>query len=105
MENSTNNTPPPLNSFVNASSLRVLAQVGCLTPTVIFAALLVGLWLDRTLETLPLFTLLLLIGSAPLTFIAVWMVVQRSKDEILASSKPKSHSTKPYQEEARSDDQ
>lgn len=42
-------------------------QVGCVTLVIVFGALLGGLWLDRVLNVRPLFTIVLLLGSVPIT--------------------------------------
>lgn len=44
-----------------------VSQVGCVTVAVILGALVVGLGLDRVFDTKPLFTLLLLLGSIPVS--------------------------------------
>lgn len=51
-------------------------QAGCLTVAIIFGALITGLWLDRTLDTRPLFTILLMLGSVPVTLVAMLWVVR-----------------------------
>ena len=43
------------------------SQGGCLTVVVVFAALFAGLWLDAQLHTKPLFTLLLVLISIPIS--------------------------------------
>jgi len=42
-------------------------QVGCVTLAVILGALFLGLWLDNQFHTRPLFTILILLGSVPIT--------------------------------------
>jgi len=42
-------------------------QVGCVTLVIVFGALLGGLWLDNVLKVRPLFTIVLLLGSVPIT--------------------------------------
>ena len=44
-----------------------VSQVGCATVAVVLGALVVGLGLDRYFDTSPLFTLLLLLGSIPVS--------------------------------------
>ena len=44
-----------------------VSQVGCATVAVVLGALVVGLGLDRYFDTRPLFTLLLLLGSIPVS--------------------------------------
>jgi len=51
-------------------------QAGCLTVVIIFVALATGLWLDSTFDTRPLFTILLMIGSVPVTLVVMLWVVR-----------------------------
>jgi len=60
----------------------ILAQVGCLTLTVIFIALLAGLWLDGRFLTRPLFTVGLVVLSIPLTLFLMYRIVMRSASRI-----------------------
>ena len=53
----------------------LLGQVGCITLIVIFAALGVGLWLDSQFDTRPVFTLLLVLGSVPVTIFLMVRIV------------------------------
>lgn len=52
-------------------------KAGCLTIAVAGVALLLGLWLDARLGTLPRWTLILLIGSAPFTLLGVYLFVRK----------------------------
>jgi F0F1-type ATP synthase assembly protein I len=45
----------------------VVSQVGCVTIAVVLGALVAGLGLDRFFDTRPLFTILLLLGSIPVS--------------------------------------
>lgn len=54
--------------------LGVTGQVGCVTLLVIAAALAAGLWLDRQLNTRPMFTLVLVLGSIPITLLLMTRV-------------------------------
>jgi F0F1-type ATP synthase assembly protein I len=53
-------------------------QAGCLTFALAVVAILVGLWLDARLGTTPRWTLILLIGSAPIALGGVYLIVRRS---------------------------
>lgn len=48
----------------------------------IFLSLVTGLILDRVLDTRPLFTIIFLVGSMPLTWVAVFWVVNRAKHKL-----------------------
>lgn len=73
---------PRLQYAFNLTLASVAGQVGCLTLGIIFVALFGGLWLDRSLGTRPLFTILLLIGSVPVTLLVMFRVVKAATDRI-----------------------
>jgi len=52
-------------------------QAGCLTLLVAGAAVIVGWLVDTRLGTFPRWTLILLIGSAPLTLGGIYVLVRR----------------------------
>jgi F0F1-type ATP synthase assembly protein I len=45
----------------------MMSQIGCVTIVIVLGALVVGLGLDKVFDTRPLFTLLLLLGSIPVS--------------------------------------
>jgi len=61
----------------------VALQVGCLTLLIIIGALVAGYLLDRALDTLPLFLIIFLVGSMPLTWVAVFFVVNQAKKRFI----------------------
>ena len=76
----TNNQPDkqPIEQIFNPTVAIVLGQVGCVVFFIIFISIVVGLLLDKVLDTRPLFTILLAVGSAPAMFISVLWVVRRA---------------------------
>jgi hypothetical protein len=66
-------------------NMLVSASAGCLTILVAGAAVIVGLLIDSRLGTAPRWTLILLIGSAPLTlgaiFLIIRMALKRNREE------------------------
>jgi F0F1-type ATP synthase assembly protein I len=56
----------------------VLGMGGLVTLGIVILALLGGLWLDRTMNTKPLFTLLLMIASAPISIFVMYRVAMNS---------------------------
>jgi len=66
----------------NLAMAAVASQVGCLTLVIIFGALIAGLWLDRSFATKPLFTILFMIGSMPVTLYVMFRVVQSATARI-----------------------
>jgi ABC-type nickel/cobalt efflux system permease component RcnA len=59
-------------------SVLVSFKAGCLTFVVAAIAILVGLLLDTRMDTFPRWTLILLIGSAPITLAGVFLMVRRA---------------------------
>jgi hypothetical protein len=53
-------------------------QVGCLTFLVAGIALAIGFWLDARLGSFPRWTLILVLGSAPIALGGVFWMVRRS---------------------------
>ncbi len=71
----------------NLTLAAVAGQVGCLTLVIIFVALFGGLWLDSRLDTRPIFTLILLLGSVPVTLILMFWVVRKATSHIKPTTK------------------
>jgi hypothetical protein len=76
----------------------LLGQVGCVTAALIIAALLAGLWLDQQFATKPVFTLILLMGSVPVTIYFMIRIVLRGMAR-LQSSQTSNRDTPPAREE------
>jgi len=70
------------NNRFNTILATVVGQVGCLTPIILLSALFMGLWLDRQFETKPLFTILFIIGSAPVSVFVLYRIVQSATAKI-----------------------
>ena len=79
LENRSNNQA---NNRFNAIIMTVVGQVGCITPVIILAALFAGLWLDRQFETKPLFTILFIVGSAPISIFALYRIVKTATTKL-----------------------
>lgn len=60
----------------------VVGQVGCLTPLILLGALFVGLWLDRQFDTKPLFTILFIVGSAPVSVFVLYRIVRSATKKL-----------------------
>jgi hypothetical protein len=63
----------------------VLGQVGCLTLVIIALAIVAGLWIDNRFQTGPLFTLLFVIGSIPITLFLMFRIVLSVAPKIQSS--------------------
>ena len=60
----------------------VAGQVGCFTLLIIFVALIGGLWLDKIFEVRPLFTIVLMVFSVPVTVVMMLWVVRKAASKI-----------------------
>jgi F0F1-type ATP synthase assembly protein I len=65
----------------------VLGMGGLVTLGIVILALLGGLWLDRTMNTRPLFTLLLMIASAPISIFVMYRVAMNSISKMAPPAK------------------
>jgi MFS-type transporter involved in bile tolerance (Atg22 family) len=75
--NKPEETPKP-RGLTDAQIAGLMAQSGCLVLAAIIGAVLAGVWLDRTLQTRPVFTLLLVLGGAPITLFALYRFAIRT---------------------------
>jgi F0F1-type ATP synthase assembly protein I len=64
------------NDRFNTILATVVGQVGCFTPVIILGALFTGLWLDRQFETKPLFTIIFIVSSAPVSVYVLYRIVR-----------------------------
>ena len=74
---------PPKKESVNylaisAKAMTLGGEVGCLTLVIVLLAVFGGLWLDNLFKTKPLFTLLLVLGSAPLSLVLTFWRARRA---------------------------
>jgi F0F1-type ATP synthase assembly protein I len=58
--------------ILNTLLIVMIGQVGCLTLVIILASVFGGLWLDKTFNTKPVFTLALLLAGIP---VSVWVML------------------------------
>ena len=85
---------------INLTLASIAGQVGCLTLVIIFVALFAGLWLDRYLDTKPLFTIVFLIGSVPVTLFLMFLVVKAATNRIKPVQNTKSNTISTTEEDA-----
>lgn len=79
MVDQTNKTKSkPYASLLNTQAYTITAEVGCLTLLIVLAALIGGLWIDNQFATKPLFTIILMVASVPLTMVVLIRIVRRS---------------------------
>ena len=76
---------PTLAPF-NMSVLALGSQVGCSTLFIVIVAVFGGIWLDRFLDTKPIFTILFILGSAPLALgLTYWLALRTLKSSQFAA--------------------
>jgi hypothetical protein len=56
-------------------------EVGCITLVIVLLAVFGGLWLDNLLGTKPLFTVGLVLASAPISLVLTFWVARRAINE------------------------
>jgi len=56
-------------------------EVGCITLVIVLLAVFGGLWLDQLLGTKPLFTVGLVLASAPISLVLTFWVAKRAINE------------------------
>lgn len=66
----------------NLTLAAVAGQVGFLTLCIIFIALFGGLWMDKRFDTKPLFTVVLMLLSVPVTLVMMFWVVRNATARI-----------------------
>jgi F0F1-type ATP synthase assembly protein I len=75
---------------LNLALAAVAGQVGFVTLAVIGVALVGGLALDNYLDTKPMFTILFMVASVPVTVILMFRIVQAATSRIKPSAKSES---------------
>ncbi len=79
-------SPPPEQynwmAAFNTKAITVGGEVGCITLVIVIAAVFGGIWLDRVLGTRPLFTVGLVILSAPLALVLTFWVAKRATKDL-----------------------
>lgn len=70
--------------WLNLTLAGAAGQVGCVTLVIILAAVLGGLWLDARFDTRPVFTLVLLVVSIPVSLGAMLYIVRLVTSKIKA---------------------
>ena len=77
------------NNRFNTILATVVGQVGCLTPIILLGALFAGLWLDRQFDTKPLFTILFIVGSAPVSVFVLYRIVRMATAKLKTDDQDK----------------
>jgi ABC-type transport system involved in cytochrome c biogenesis permease subunit len=89
-----------LQYVINLTLASVAGQVGCLTLVIIFLALFAGTWLDRYFSTKPVFIIVFLIGSVPVTLFLMFRVVKAATSRIKPIQNSKTIKTPTIEEDS-----
>jgi len=65
----------------------VIGQAGCVTLVIVILAVLAGLWLDKALGTRPTFTLILILGSIPVSLFTLVKVLKTALPKMEATTR------------------
>jgi F0F1-type ATP synthase assembly protein I len=84
--------------FRTAVTMTVVWVAG-LTLVIIFAGLLAGLWLDKILDSKPLFTIVLVLASIPVTLFLTLRVVRTANARIQPAMKKEDKEEEPHRGE------
>lgn len=74
----------------NTTLTTVIVQVGCITPVIIIGFLFLGLWLDRTFVTSPLFTIIFIVVAMPVSILVLLAIVRAATKRLKAETKSNS---------------
>lgn len=70
------------NTF-NYTIAAIIGQVGCLTVIIIVLALLIGMSLDKAFESRPWFTIIMLVGSVPVTLVVMFWATRWTTSKMI----------------------
>lgn len=76
-------------------------QVGCVTILIVFLSLGIGLGLDSLLNTKPVFTLIFILGSAPLALYLTFKLAMRAVKNVNQQSTSSAVENEPAKEEEK----
>lgn len=66
----------PRQVALNMTLTIVAGSVGCLTLVIVLAAVFIGLMLDARFQSKPTFTLILVLGSVPISLVLMFAIVR-----------------------------
>ncbi len=76
-------------NIITTVLIAMVGQVGCVSLVIILLSVVGGLWLDNTLGTKPLFTLILLLAGIPLSVVLMLYVGRKTIEKIKSQSETK----------------
>lgn len=95
--------PPKKNRTVNNLAVYSIGgQIGCATLAIVLLSLFIGIGLDKLLGTKPVFTLIFVLGSAPLSLFLTYKMAMRAVKNINPQA-PTATQPKQVEEEEKRD--
>jgi F0F1-type ATP synthase assembly protein I len=76
-------------------------QVGCVTLIIVFGALFAGIGIDKLFGTKPIFTLILTLGSAPLSLFITYRLAMRAVRSVTPSKPAEQQPNRVEEEDKR----
>jgi F0F1-type ATP synthase assembly protein I len=73
---------------INLTMAALVGQVGCLTLIIVLGAVFGGLYLDQRFDSRPWFTLVLVLGSIPISLAVMFFVARAAIRKIKTQSNP-----------------
>lgn len=88
----------------NLAAAGLAGQIGCVIPVIILGSVLLGLWLDKIFETDKVITLIMVLGSLPVSIYLTFRLAMRAVKDINQSMQPPAPSKpNPLKEDEKSD--
>ncbi|HMN13510.1 MAG TPA: AtpZ/AtpI family protein [Bellilinea sp.] len=78
--------PVDRSKILNWTVLGIATQVGCLTLVIILGFMFLGLWIDNRFGTKPWWSMGLVLGSIPISIIAMLLVVRSATAKLKAKA-------------------
>jgi F0F1-type ATP synthase assembly protein I len=72
--------------WLNLTLAGVAAQVGCVTLLIVFGAVFGGLWMDAQFQSKPVFTIILLLVSVPVSVGLMFLIARGAVSRIKSQS-------------------
>lgn len=88
MPESQKKPPTQAQRSANLAAAGLAGQIGCVVPVIILASVLLGLWLDKIFATGKIITLILVLGSLPVSIYLTFRMAMRAVKEINQSMQP-----------------
>jgi F0F1-type ATP synthase assembly protein I len=80
-------------SILNTLLIVMIGQVGCLTLIIILASVFGGLWLDKTFNTKPVFTLVLLLAGIPVSVFVMLALARKTLERLKEKTEKESETS------------